>query len=148
MKAISTQEPLLHSSIQHSIFQLPNVISAEFHKGQEASHHRKHQSNGFVGHGVEIVLECDAIAGTVVKPDKVDRLLDNGVLIRQPVASVVVDEGRVCLEIVCVRNVVIQTVLSLARVETVVSLNKRRNLLLHIGKEGRSYVRELFLLER
>ena len=123
---------------------MQKVISAKIRRRQGASDHRKHQSNGFVGHGVEIDVERDAVARTVVKPDNVDCFLDNGVLIRQPMPSVTVYEGQVCLEILCVHDVVIQTVLVLARVESVVSLNKRRDLLLHISKEARSYVRQLF----
>ena len=56
-------------------------------------YHRKHQSNGFVGHGVEMVVERDSVARTIVEPDNVDRFLDNGVPIRQPLPSVIVYEG-------------------------------------------------------
>ena len=130
--------------MQHSIFQRYNIINAEFHRGPEASYHRKYQGNGFVGHGVEILVERDAVARTVVEPDNVDRFLDNGVSIRQLVSPVIVDKSCVCLEILYVHNVVIQAFLGLACVESVVSLNKRRNLLLHISGEAQSYVRKLF----
>ena len=60
---------------------------------QKTPYHRKYQSNGFVGHGVEIVVERDAVARTVVEPDDVDRFLDNGVSIRQPLPPIIVDEG-------------------------------------------------------
>ena len=64
--------------------------------------------------------------------------------IRQPLPPIIVDEGRVCLEILDVHDVVVQAFLGLARLEPVESLNKRSGLLLHIDEEAGSYIRKLF----